>query len=205
VHDYAPGDGIDHEAILVGPDFKGKASDWRALYARAARGAHIIFLSGHVFHADNARNKWLALPSKGDQNDGPDWLYHKDVFGKVNQPILAGLQTRIMTPEYYGALLFNSSFFHDMTDPAAADTTAVSIYNSYSGGANYHDGVVLASYPFHAGRFTINSLNIVDSMGSPAADRLLLNLVASAQADAVPVGALPADYDAEMDKLGFKD
>jgi hypothetical protein len=205
VHDYARGDGTDREAIVVGPDFKGKASDWRALYARAARGAHIIFLSGHVFHADNARNKWLALPSKGDQNDGPDWLYHKDVFGKVNQPILAGLQARILTPEYYGALLFNSSFFHDMTDPAAADTTAVSIYNSYSGGANYHDGVVLASYPFHAGRFTINSLNIVDSMGLPATDRLLLNLVASAQADAAPVASLPADYDAEMDKLGFKD
>jgi len=42
-------------------------------------------------------------------------------------------------------------------------------------------------------------------MGSPATDRLLLNLVTQAQADAAPVVAIPAGYDAEMDKLGITD
>ena len=205
VHDYAPNEQIPNEVILVGQDFKGKAADWRALYARAAQGAHVIFLTGHVFHADNARNKWLALPSKGDQNDGPDWLYHKDVLGKVDHPFFAGLQGGIMTPEYYQDLLFNSSFFFNETDPTSADTAAVSIYDSYSGGANYHDGMVLATYPFHAGHFTINSLNIVGTLGRPATDRLLINMVKTAQADVAALAPLPAGYDAEMDKLGFKD
>jgi hypothetical protein len=205
LHDYAPNEQIDREVILVGPDFKGKAADWRSLYARAARGAHVIFLSGHVFHADNARNKWLALPSKGDQNDGPDWLYHKDVLAKIDHPFFAGLQSGIMTPEYYMDLLFNSSFFFNETDPTSADTSALSIYDSYSGGANFHAGLVLATYPFHAGHFTINSLNIVGTLGRPATDRLVLNMVKTAQADAAALAPLPADYDAEMDKLGFKD
>ena len=65
--------------------------------------------------------------------------------------------------------------------------------------------MVLATYPFHAGHFTINSLNLVYTLGRPATDRLLLNMVKTAQADAAALTPLPADYDAEMDKLGFKD
>ena len=204
VHDYAPNEEIARETILVGPDFKGKASDWRTLYARAARGAHVVFLSNPIFHDGNARNKWLALPAKGDQSTDPDWLYHKEVIAKVNQPLFSGLQTKLMTPEYYGGLLGRSYYFYGMTNPAPADTAAVSLYNAFSG-AHYRDGVMLATYPFHAGHFTINAFNIVDSMGSPATDRLLLNLVVNAQADAAPLAPLPAAYDAEMDQLGFKD
>jgi hypothetical protein len=204
LHDYAPNEAIDRETILVGPDFKGKATDWRALYARAARGAHVVFLCGPIFHDGGTRNKWLALPAKGDQSNDPDWLYHKEVIAKVNQPAFAGLPTKLMTAEYYGVLLARSFFFHDMTSPAPADTAAASIYNAF-GGAPYRDGLMLATYPFHAGHFTINAFNITDSMGSPATDRLLLNLVIQAQADAAPLAPLPADYDAEMDKLVFKD
>jgi hypothetical protein len=204
LHDYAANEEIARETILIGPDFKGKASDWRALYARAARGAHVVFLSNPIFHDGSARNKWLALPAKGDQSNDPDWLYHKEVIAKVNQPAFAGLPTKLMTAEYYGVLLARSFFFHDMTNPAPADTAAASIYNGF-GGPPYRDGVMLATYPFHAGHFTINAFNIVDSMGSPATDRLLLNLVIQAQADATALVPLPADYEAEMDKLGFKD
>jgi hypothetical protein len=204
VHDYVSGEEIARETLLVGPDFKGKAADWRALYARAARGAHVVFLSGPIFHAANARNKWLALAVKGDQSQDPDWLYHKEVIAKINQPAFAGLQTKLMTPEYYGGLLGYAYFFHGMTEPAPGDTAAVSLDNTFEG-AHFLEGVMLATYPFHAGHFTINAFNITDSMGSPATDRLLLNLVVSAQADAAPLAPLPADYDAEMDKLGFKD
>jgi hypothetical protein len=204
LHDYTANEAIDREAILVGPDFKGKATDWRALYARAARGAHVVFLFGPIFHDEGARNKWLALPAKGDQSTDGDWLYHKEVIAKINQPAFAGLPTKLMHPEYYGVLLARSFYFHDMTNPAPADTAAASLYNAF-GGAPYRDGVMLATYPFHAGHFTINAFNITDSMGSPATDRLLLNLVLNAQADAATLAPLPPDYDAEMDKLGFID
>jgi hypothetical protein len=203
LHDYAPKEEIDREIILVGPDFKGNAADWRALYAHAARGAHLVFLSGTLFHTDTVRNKWLALPAKGDQDPGYDWLYHKDVIGKVHHPLLAGLPTKLMCPEYYEGLLYDTHWFYGMTLPA--DTAAIGIYRSFA--ASYHsfDGVMLGTYPFHAGHFTINAFNIVGSMGSPATDRLLLNLVIQAQADAAPLASLPSGYDAEMDKFGFTD
>jgi hypothetical protein len=201
--DYAAGDGVDRETILVGADFKGKAADWRGLYARAARGAHVVFLAETTFNGDKGKNKWLALPQKGDQDGAPDWLYHKDVVAKVNHPILTGLQTKLMSPEFYGQLLAETHHFKDMTLPA--DTAAVAIYSSLTDKYHFLDGVMIGTYPFHAGHFTINAFNIVGSMGSPATDRLLLNLVIQAQADAAPLAPLPADYDAEMDKLGITD
>ena len=203
LHDYAPKEEIARETIVVGPDFKGNASDWRTLYARAARGAHIVFLSGQIFHADKARNKWLPLEAKGDQNETHDWLYHKDVIGKTGNPFFAGLPTKLMSPEYYGSLLSNTAFFQGVTLPP--DTSAVAIYSSLTDHYHFFDGVMLGTYPFHAGHFTLNTFNIVGSIGSPATDHLLLNLVAAAQTDAAPLAPLPVDYDDEMDKFGFTD
>jgi hypothetical protein len=202
LHDYAPGEAIDRETIVIG-DFKGHASDWRGLYSRAARGAHLVFLSSSIFHGDNVRNKWLPLAVKGDQNDTKDWLYHKDVIAKANNPLFAGLPTKLMSPEYFGTLLAYTSYFQGVTLPA--DTAAVAIYSSLTDHYHFFDGVMLGTYPFHTGHFTLNTFNITGSIGSPATDGLLLNLVAAAQADAAPIAALPADYDAEMDKFGFTD
>jgi len=203
LHDYLPDETVDRETLVVGPNFQGHASDWRALYARAARGAHLVFLSSPIFHGDNIRNKWLPLPDKGNQNDAPDWLYHKDVIAKAHNPLFAGLPVKLMSPEFYGGLLGNTSYFQDVTLPA--DTAAVAIYSSLTDHYHFIDGVMLGSYPFHAGHFTLNAFNIAGSIGSPATDRLLLNLVATAQADAAPLAPLPSDYDAEMDKFGFTD
>ena len=203
LHDYAPREEIERETILVGPDFKGNASDWRALYARAARGAHLVFLSGAILHSDKVRNKWLPLPMKGDQDPGRDWLYHKDVIAKIHHPLLAGLPAKLMTPEYYGGLLYETHYFENITLPA--DIAAIGIYRSGADSYRAFDGVMLGTYPFHAGHFTLNAFNITGSMGSPATDRLLLNLVIQAQADAAPLAPLPADYEAEMDKFGFTD
>jgi hypothetical protein len=204
VRDYAKSEAVDRETIVVGPDFKGNASAWRALYARAARGAHIIFLANRILHDGRDRNKWLALPAKGDQSDAPDWLYRKEFIAKVNQPAFAGMPAKLLNSAYYGSLLAETSYFHGMTNPAPADTAAISLYDSFSGGPNYHDGVLLATYPLHKGHFTINTFNIVNSIGNPATDRLLLNLVVQAQADAAPLADLPVHYDDEMDKLGFR-
>jgi hypothetical protein len=203
LHDYAQKEEIDRETIVVGADFKGNAYDWRALYARAARGAHLVFLAGAILQADNAPDKWLPLPGKGHPYPDKDWLYHKDVIGKVNHPLLAGLPTKLMSPEYYGNLLADTHHFQGVTLPA--DTAAVAIYSSLTDHYHFFDGVMLGTYPFHAGHFTLNAFNIAGSIGNPATHRLLLNLVAQAQADAAPLAALPADYDAEMDKFGFTD
>jgi hypothetical protein len=201
--EYAPGEKIEDETILVGSDFKGNASGWRALYTRAAQGGHIIFLSSEIFNADKVSNKWLPLPIKGDQNRDTDWLYHKDVLGKVNHPVLSGLQTKLMTPEYYGLLLDQTHFFHGMTVPE--DAAAVAIRSTATNEYHYLDGLMLGTYRFYAGHFTLNAFNILGTIGSPATDRLMLNLVVNAHSDATRQVPLPADFDAAMDRLGIRD
>ena len=98
-------------------------------------------------------------------------------------PITAGLQTKIMTPDYYGEILSETKLFRDVTAPGEA--VAVAIYcTGYP--FQFQEGVMLGVYNHHAGKLTLNSLQLARMLGHPAADRLLLNMVAHAQAGAAP-------------------
>jgi hypothetical protein len=217
IHDYAEGEQIDREVIMVGDSFKGPAAAWRALYSRCARGAHVVFLAPTVFLIDSSArsgtSKWLALQQKGTLLDDRDWLYHKDAVAKEG-PAFAGLQTKLMTPEYYGGMLAETPYFNGVTPPDRTEAVAIRCNGIIAGapgtlrgpGAfNYRDGVMLGTYRHHAGRFTINAFNILGSLGNPAADRLLLNLLAEARSDTASVHPLPVDYEAELTSLGIAD
>jgi len=52
---------------------------------------------------------------------------------------------------------------------------------------------------------TMTQIIEIVSGGQTGADRLLVNLVIRAQADAAPLSPLPAGYEAGMDKLGIVD
>ena len=202
LHDYTAGEQIDREVIVVGDAGPGDAAAWRTIYTRIARGAHAVFLSPGVFNGKAGPNTWLAISSKGDQIGDFDWLYHKDIIAK-NDAMMAGLQTKFMTPDFYGEMLSNTRYFHNVTPPD--DTACVAIHCTFEGSDfSYTDGVMLGTYKLGAGRFTINAFNLNGSIGNPAADRLLLNLVATAKSDAAISQPLPIGYDAQLDALGLK-
>jgi hypothetical protein len=97
--------------------------------------------------------------------------------------ITAGLQTKIMTPDYYGEILSETKLFREVSAPGEA--VAVAIYcTGYP--FQFQEGVMLGVYNHHAGKLTLNSLQLARMLGHPAADRLLLNMVAHAQAGAAP-------------------
>ncbi len=215
LHDYAEGQGVDHEVILVGPDLgNNDAATWRHLYERIARGAHAIFLSPKVFASrspgDREPIRWLALPTtlgfatnrKGVVSDR-DWLYHKEIIAK-DGPAFAGMRTKLMTPDYYGELLAKSEYFDALPIPDAAEAVAINCTFDLGGGYGYKDGLVLGTYRFHAGAFTLCGLDILGNLGNPAADRLLLNLVLEGKSDAAALQARPTGFDDEMDGLGIK-
>lgn len=186
LRDYAPAQDSDREVILVGEKVADDtdaavAATWQSLYARIAGGAHAIFLSPDVFSDGKDPKRWLAVcgrPPWGDR----DWLYHKDVIAKPH-PITAGLQTKIMTPDYYGEILSETKLFREVSAPGEA--VAVAIYcTGYP--FQFQEGVMLGVYNHHAGKLTLNSLQLARMLGHPAADRLLLNMVAHAQAGAAP-------------------
>ena len=105
-----------------------------------------------------------------------------------------------MKPEFYGAA-GRTSYFQDVTPPL--DVAAVALYSSLTDHYHFFDGVVLGTYSFHAGHFTINSLSLAETIGLPATDRLLINLVKAAQSDAAPLTDAPAGLDVELDHLGL--
>jgi len=239
VHDYAEGESIDREVIVIGSSFTGNAAAWRALYARIARGAHAVFLSPRVFGFDThlwtlgwMPIKWLAVgrttylkngkhgvvnvrewtcdnPADRDQwlyenrIDEKEWLYHREIVAK-NVPAFAGLQPKLMTPDYYGDLLATGTYFDAIAIPDETDAVAFRL-GMDNAPWSYVDGVVLGTYRHHAGHFTINGFDLLGHLGNPAADRLLLNLVVDAKSDAAALQPLPAGYEVEMDSFGFRD
>jgi hypothetical protein len=203
LRDYAVDEKINRETIVVGGDFKGGATQWRSLYGRAAQGAHLVFLDENVFHGPGGANQWLAVAAKGGQNGDPDWLYHKETVAKTGNPIFAGLPTKLMDPDDYGMMLANDHFFEGTTTPD--DTAAVAIRSTLGNHYEYKDGFLIGTYKLGAGHFTVNAFDLLGTIGAPATDRMLLNFVLAAQADAAAVALPPDDFATTMDKLGIVD
>ncbi len=148
--------------------------------------------------------KWLALGKKGILDNERDALYHKDILAREGAAF-AGLQTKLMTPEYYEGVLAEAPYFREISLPDKVEAVGIRCVAGGAIACDYKDGVVLGTYHFHAGQFTINGLNILGNLGNPAADRLLLNLTAEAKSDAVAVQPLPGDFGAQMASLGITD
>jgi hypothetical protein len=86
------------------------------------------------------------------------------------------------------------------------DSIAVAIHCTFTGSTfDFSDGVMLGTYRHHAGRFTLNTLNLLPQLGHPAADRLLLNLLAHAHSTAAPLHPLPSAHDTQLKSLGIVD
>ncbi len=211
LHEYAEGESIDREVILIGDAVPDHASAWRSLYGRIARGAQAVFLSPQVFKSEEPRLRWLALvnttelaDNKPGLNTEGDGLYHKEIIAK-DSPAFAGLPHRVLRPDYYSGLLHNSVYFDAV--PVPDETAAVTLRGFFDLNKGYHydDGVVVGTYRFHNGRFTLNGFDFTANVGNPAADHLLLNLVREAAAHAVSVSPLPAGFADEMDARGIKD
>lgn len=208
LRDYAPDQHFDHEAILVGERFSESAADWRRLYERIAQGAHAVFLSPAVFAATRGARpeplQWLALGRRGTLVDETEWLYHKAIIAR-DSAAFSGLQIRLMTPEYYGQILAHAPYFEGIDPPDQVAAVAVRCMADGAAPLVYHDGVELGTYRLAAGRFTINGLDILGNLGSPAADRLLLNLAQQAAGDAAALSPLPAGCEAGLEALGLVD
>ena len=82
----------------------------------------------------------------------------------------------IMDADYYGQTLAGPMFI-DMPTPVSTLCAAFHTgHISHPGG--YRCSLMLAGYRHGKGRFVLNSLALLDNLGSqPAADRLLLNLM----------------------------
>ena len=69
----------------------------------------------------------------------------------------------------------------------------------------YNSGIMLASYPFGAGRFIVNTFNVLENLGAhPAADRMLLNMINYAHQRVRPKPApLPRNFEKVLKAIGY--
>lgn len=200
LRDYREGQAFDREVIVVGGAVSFSPKEWRQLYTRIARGAQAIFLCGKVFRGERGMDQWLALPRKGTQSRAPAEasIFHPD-FVALPGPMMAGLPKGIMTPQYFSGVLNAPLRFQNVTHPDQVAGVAI-----YCTKGKCLDWVTLGAYQYHHGGFIINALNLTGSVGNPAADRILVNLVQTAAADAVNLKPAPAGLDTELNAMGIR-
>jgi hypothetical protein len=193
------------QVVLVGgqagalPD----ASRWASVLRGVAQGSVAVFLDPEVFGKGNDPTGWVPLKNKGRLTRFPDWLYHKECIAR-RHALFAGLAPAgIMDWDYYGPLI-TSRFFEGQDTPTDVAAVAIAVCHS-SRPDGYAAGVMLGAYAFGAGRFVVNTFDALGQVDRhPAADRLLLNLVAyAAGVLAQPPGALPPDVPGMLKELGY--
>ncbi|MCX7803729.1 MAG: hypothetical protein N3A38_00935 [Planctomycetota bacterium] len=172
------GDGSETIVVGAGP-LSGSA--WSGLYARMNAGAYAVFLDRRVFQGEGGPTVWLPLENRGTvagRAAEPE-LYHGDYVAR-SHPIMDGLPVRTLSPEVYGSLLRGSWRFKDVTPPA--ETVVAFIFCTMG---RVEDGLAIGVYRSGRGGFILNALNLIENLGRPAADRLVLNMVSCASERAI--------------------
>jgi len=188
------------EVILVGskpPTQAGPA--FVALVEHLARGSTAIFLAPEVFGKDGNNVGWLPLARKGSLTSIHGWLYLKDEWAKPHA-IFEGLPAGgLMDYTYYREIIPDALW---MNQEPLGEAVAGAIKASQ----DYSAGLMISIHPFGAGRFILNTLRIREHLGThPAAERLLRNLLRHASRDlAQPTVDLPADFEAQLQSIGYR-
>jgi len=165
--------------ILVGqpPEAERNQAHWSKLIKLMAQGSVVVFLSPAAFKRGEDAVAWLPLANKGKCFEYFDWLYHKECVAKAH-PAFAGLQAGgIMDWDFYGQVIPHVIFEgQDTPDETVAAAFAVCCWPT-----PYVCGTLLGAYKLGAGQMVLNTIRILEQLDQhPAADRLLLNIVADA-------------------------
>jgi hypothetical protein len=194
----ADGGPAKREVILVGNKAAADAPAWKDLVARIARGSTAVFLSTSVFKKEDQPLGWVPLADKGSVETLPSWLYHKDEWNK-SHPIFDGLPSGdLMDYTFYREILPSRAW---VGREAPAEVVAGAINTS----VDYSAGLFTSVHPLGAGRFILNTLLIRENLGAhPVAERLLRNMLRYAARDAAtPPADLPADFDRQLEAIGY--
>jgi hypothetical protein len=195
----------ERELILASgtPPSDDKVAIFSELARRVARGSAVVFLTPNTLldaPFDSRAPKPLRwLPTASDARPliahTPDWYFHADPWAKEH-PIFAGLPCGgIMDYTFYRDII-SATVFRNLQSPVEAICGAIQT----SGGSDYCSDLLVAEYPFGAGRIIVNSLKLRENIDKvPAADRLLANLIDHAARDThQPVSDLPPDFAARF-------
>jgi len=183
------------ELILVGGGVPqpGGAEAFKELAERIARGSSAVFLDPKVFAAAGQPANLALIGHQGTLINLPNNVYHKDDWSK-RHPVFADLPSGgLMDYTFYRELISNIGWSRP---DAPTETVAGAVY-AFTG---YASGVLISMDELGAGRVVLNTLRIRENLGrSPAADRLLLNMLRYATPEAGrELRQLPSDFEARF-------
>ncbi len=190
------------QVILVGGATIGR-TDWLDLLTRIAQGSRAVFLDPGVFQKEKDPVGWLPLKNRGQLTRFHDWLYHKECVAGRHELFRKLSPAGIMDWDYYGPLI-SSRFLEGGDAPDETAAAAFALCHS-SRPDGYAAGVMLGAYRLGAGKFIINTFQLLENIDKhPAADQLLLNLAQDrTSAEVLPPAPLPADFQATVQALGY--
>lgn len=199
---FAPAAPARRELILAAETAAapGGATAFAELASRMARGSTVIFLSPAVFAKEGQSTGYLPLAHKGSLAVLPNWLYHKDEWCK-RHPIFDGLPADgVMDYTYYREIIPDLAW-------VGQEVPAEAVAGGINASQGYSSGLLVAVHQFGAGRFFLNTLRIRENLGrDPVAERLLRNMLRYAASElAKPPADLPADFDATLESLGYRE
>ena len=193
------------QIIFVGnPQPPGLAPEaWSDMMRRVAQGSTAVFLEPGIFRKGKDPVGWLPLKNKGRLTEFSDWLYHKECVARRHSAFAGLAPAGIMDWDYYGPLITNR-FFEGQETPDDVAAAAFAICHS-SRPDGYAAGVMLGAYRLGAGKFLLNTFRLLEEVDRhPAADRLLLNLIAWAAPEPGRIlTASPEAVDALLKELGY--
>jgi hypothetical protein len=205
--------------LIVIAGSKPDSCDMPEIASRMARGSTVVFLSATTLGDETNKTKWLPLAGKGvvEPMDAVAGYYRADRWVK-HHPLFDGMPAGgMMDYKYYRNLISIDALSQEHTvvskliytyDEVSAplDYPAETICGATRISHNYCSGIHLGIWNFYSGRFIVNTLNIAENLGhDPAADRLFGNILSyGASGAGKPLLPIPADFEKELKKIGYK-
>ena len=195
------------EVIFIGGESGsqslGDPAAYRALMARVAQGTTAIFLATEALGTPKAPQVYLPLAKRGKlEEDSAGYFWGRDDI-VMPHPTFEALPSRcVMDLHFYRDIIPYRSFLE-------LDETAEVIVPCFAlgrpGGQGYWSAANLVIYRFGAGKIIISTLRLLENLGRhPAADQIVINLLAYAYSDAgKPLSLLPTDFPAQLEAVGY--
>lgn len=160
--------------LLGGKNMKNR--ELKTIYASVeAHGTTVAGINGAAYGDWSFAN--IPLGSQIFQQKRDNWLYHYDTM-MLNTTLINGLADAGIASSVYYEDVYPNTCFNIPVEPREA--LAVDMYIGVLGSTadnELFNGVVAGAYDYGKGTIFVHTFRIMDNLGTPVADRMLLNMV----------------------------
>ena len=165
----------EKSTILIGRT-PGKSVLDAAYAAAQEGGCHVVGVTAEALGGDAYTYGSLPFDDKVAVSTTQNWLYHSDSV-LYDTALTQGLQTGGLVDPLYYEDIYNAKYYQLKTTPDEIHCVQMLLGDDATTN-NYTllYGIKCGTYNWGSGYITVNTFDLAEGAGSPAADRLLVNL-----------------------------